>query len=199
MMEVMVLGAFGAQLCQALKTLAAFGCDSSHETPNTSTSLRGKMRNTNWVAIPKLPPPPPLQAQNRSGSEVAVASSVARLRIDQGDLLEIVASEAVRPGKQSISAPKRVPSNPDRRATTGRKRIPDVRELLINVVERTCSRGHKSLARVHRDFLQSPKVDYYVGRLRKSFVRMPSRPHREGQAVSADPIRHHGDRILRPA
>ena len=73
MMEVMVLGAFGAQLCQALKTRAAFGCDSSHETPNTSTSLRGKMRNTNWVAMPKLPPPPPLQAQNRSGSEVAVA------------------------------------------------------------------------------------------------------------------------------
>ena len=47
MMEVMVLGAFGAQLCQALKTRAALGCESSHETPNTNTSLRAKMRNTN--------------------------------------------------------------------------------------------------------------------------------------------------------
>ena len=75
-MEVMVLGAFGAQLCQALKTRAAFDCDNSHETPNTSTLPSGKIRNRNWVAIPKLPPPPPLQAQNRSGSEVAVASSV---------------------------------------------------------------------------------------------------------------------------
>ena len=54
MMEVMVLGAFGAQSCQELKTRAACDCDSSHETPNTNTLPRGKMRNTNWVAIPKL-------------------------------------------------------------------------------------------------------------------------------------------------
>jgi hypothetical protein len=76
MMELMELGAFGAQLCQVLKTRAAFDCDSIHEMSNTKTSVSGKMRKTNWVAIPKLPPPPPLQAQNKSGSMVAVVCRV---------------------------------------------------------------------------------------------------------------------------
>src|ERR1700737_384473 len=113
MMEVMVLGAFGAQLCQALKMRAAFGCDSSHETPNTSTSLSGKMRNTNWVAMPKLPPPPPLQAQNRSGSEVADASSVVAC-----------ASIKVTCWRLSQVRPCNLASNPYPPPTSGRKSRP---------------------------------------------------------------------------
>src|SRR6516165_11266127 len=92
MMEVMVLGAFGAQLCQALKRRAAFGCGSSHETPNTSTSLRGKMRNTSAG---------PEQVGLRGCGRLQRGS----LRIDQGNLLETVACQAVRPGEQSKSAP----------------------------------------------------------------------------------------------
>jgi hypothetical protein len=73
MMEVMELGAFGAHACQALKIRAADDCCSLHEIPNTSTLVSGKMRKTIRVTIPKLPPPQPLQAQNNSGCELAVA------------------------------------------------------------------------------------------------------------------------------
>src|SRR2546421_10801487 len=76
MREVMELGAFGAQVCQALKMPAACDCRNFQEMPNTRTLVRGKMRNTNCVAMPKLPPPPPLHAQNKSGSEIALACRV---------------------------------------------------------------------------------------------------------------------------
>jgi hypothetical protein len=76
MIEVIELGAFGAHVCQALKIPAACDWRNFQETPNTRTFVRAKMRNTNCVAIPKLPPPPPLHAQNKSGSELTVACSV---------------------------------------------------------------------------------------------------------------------------
>ena len=90
----------------------------------------------------------------------------------------------MRPGEQPISTAQRVPCNPDGRASAGWKGIPVVREFLINIVERnSCSRGHQPRARVHRDVLQAAKVNYDVGRLRKSFVGMASAPHRKRQAV----------------
>src|ERR1700719_3237627 len=76
MMEVMVLGAFGAHACQAAKMRAACACDSVHDTPNTRALLSAHALNVNCVAMPKLPPPPPRHAQYRSGLVVAFAWSV---------------------------------------------------------------------------------------------------------------------------
>jgi hypothetical protein len=38
-------------------------CDNIQLTPNTSALFNGKTRSLNSVAMPKLPPPPPRQAQ----------------------------------------------------------------------------------------------------------------------------------------
>src|SRR5580692_7698324 len=63
MMEVMLSGAFGAQACHAANSLVAAACDNVQVTPNTSALFSGKTCSLNSVAMPKLPPPPPLQAQ----------------------------------------------------------------------------------------------------------------------------------------
>src|ERR1700716_2267981 len=75
MIEVIVIGALGAQVCQAAKIRAACGCDSFQDTPNTSAVCSGKALIMNWVAMPKLPPPPPRHAQYKSGSDPAFACS----------------------------------------------------------------------------------------------------------------------------
>ena len=54
-------GAFGAQDCQAAITLAAF--DQGQERKNSTGDGAGTVLNWNQVAMPKLPPPPPRQAQ----------------------------------------------------------------------------------------------------------------------------------------
>src|SRR5271154_1274250 len=64
-------GACGAQDCQAAMTRAA--CDHGQERKNRTMSPAGWVRNVNEVATPKLPPPPPRQAQNRSGLVFALA------------------------------------------------------------------------------------------------------------------------------
>src|SRR5215469_5195180 len=63
MIEVMLLGAFGAQACHAANSFAARACVNFQDSPNTSAVLSGKMCSLNSVAMPKLPPPPPRQAQ----------------------------------------------------------------------------------------------------------------------------------------
>ncbi len=54
-------GAFGAQDCQAAITLAAF--DQGQDRKKTTGVGAGTVRKWNQVAMPKLPPPPPRQAQ----------------------------------------------------------------------------------------------------------------------------------------
>ena len=182
MMEVMVLGAFGAQLCQALKTRAAFGCDSSHRRriPARRSGERCAIR-TGW------------QCRNcrhaasagpeQSGSEVAVAFSVLACasikvtcwRLSQVRPCDLASNPCPPPNEWRQSRPS---GNCRLETHSRRSRALDIRrraKLLL--------RGHQSRARVHRDFLQAPKVDYDVGRLRKSFVGMASAPHREGQAI----------------
>src|SRR4051794_20494684 len=63
MIDVMVDGALGAQLCQTANSCAALACDNLQETPNTRTELNGNVLMLNSVATPKLPPPPPRHAQ----------------------------------------------------------------------------------------------------------------------------------------
>src|ERR1700686_157156 len=69
MIEVMVIGALGAQVCQAAKIRAACGCDSFQDTPNTSAVCSGKALIINWVVLPKLPPPSSRHAQYEPGSD----------------------------------------------------------------------------------------------------------------------------------
>src|ERR1035438_7346278 len=57
-------GWYGAQDCHPATTLAA--CDQGQLRKNTTSRDRRWVRNVNAVAIPKLPPPPPRQAQYRS-------------------------------------------------------------------------------------------------------------------------------------
>src|SRR5271169_3762617 len=65
-------GACGAQDCQAAITLAA--CDHGQDRKNRTISPAGWVPKVNEVTTPKLPPPPPRQAQNRSGLLVALAA-----------------------------------------------------------------------------------------------------------------------------
>src|SRR5215813_13187543 len=57
-------GACGAQDCQAAITRAA--CDHGQDRKNRTIWPTGWVRKVNEVTTPKLPPPPPRQAQNRS-------------------------------------------------------------------------------------------------------------------------------------
>ena len=63
MIEVMSFGAFGAQPCQASKTWAARDRGSVQDTPKTTARATGTAPIENCVTTPKLPPPPPRQAQ----------------------------------------------------------------------------------------------------------------------------------------
>ena len=76
MIGVIVAGAFGAQACHAANTRAACDGDRIQLTPNTRTVASGNTPILNSVATPKLPPPPPRLAQNKSGSDAAFACSV---------------------------------------------------------------------------------------------------------------------------
>src|SRR5689334_16083361 len=58
-------GACGAQDCQAEITRAA--CDHGQDRKNRHIWPAGWVVKVNEVTTPKLPPPPPRQAQNRSG------------------------------------------------------------------------------------------------------------------------------------
>src|SRR5271165_4688147 len=58
-------GACGAQDCQAEITRAA--CDHGQDRKNSTISPAGRVVKVNEVTTPKLPPPPPRQAQYRSG------------------------------------------------------------------------------------------------------------------------------------
>src|SRR5271170_3045969 len=64
-------GACGAHDCQAEITRAAW--DHGQDRKNRMISLAGWVANVNEVTTPKLPPPPPRQAQNRSGLLLALA------------------------------------------------------------------------------------------------------------------------------
>src|SRR5260370_30250826 len=57
-------GASGAKDCQAEITRAA--CDHGQDRKNKTISPAGWVPKVNDVTTPKLPPPPPRQAQNRS-------------------------------------------------------------------------------------------------------------------------------------
>src|ERR1700722_15571135 len=63
-------GACGAHDCQAEITRAAW--DQGQDRKNRTISLAGWVENVNEVTTPKLPPPPPRQAQNRAGLLLAL-------------------------------------------------------------------------------------------------------------------------------
>ena len=64
-------GACGAQDCQPAMTWAA--CDHGQHRKNRQISPAGWVVKVNEVTTPKLPPPPPRQAQNRSELVCALA------------------------------------------------------------------------------------------------------------------------------
>ena len=63
-------GACGAQDCQAEITRAAR--DHGQDRKNSTISPAGWVVKVNELTTPKLPPPPPRQAQNRSALELAL-------------------------------------------------------------------------------------------------------------------------------
>src|ERR1700719_2599301 len=64
-------GACGAQDCQPAMTRAA--CDHGQDRKNRQMSPAGWVVKVNEVTTPKLPPPPPRQAQKRSALVPALA------------------------------------------------------------------------------------------------------------------------------
>jgi hypothetical protein len=163
MIEVIELGAFGAHVCQALKIPAACDWRNFQETPNTRTFVRAKMRNTNCVAIPKLPPPPPLHAQNKVGFRAYCRLQRTPLAINHGHLLKNVARQSMRPGQQTVTATHHMSGNANRRATPSRKRIPFICKFLVNIIERNaCAHGDNPCGGIDTDIFQTSKVDHDV-------------------------------------
>ena len=70
-------GSWGTVRCQASSAGAA--SDQSKLSPNVVTWGVGPTLNVNSLTMPKFPPPPPWQAQNRSGAVVGVARTDAPL------------------------------------------------------------------------------------------------------------------------
>ncbi len=89
----------GAQDCQPATTLAA--CDQGQDKKNTTSRDSRWVRNVNAVAMPKLPPPPPWQAQNRS-----LLVDALQLRIVPSAVTICTDSRA------SLVSPKARPSTP---------------------------------------------------------------------------------------
>src|SRR3984957_9561530 len=85
-------GACGPHDCPAATTWAA--CDHGQLMPNRHGLGAGTVRKVNEVTTPKLPPPPPWQAQNRSpccrGSAVAVSTDPSAMTICTDSMLSQV-------------------------------------------------------------------------------------------------------------
>ena len=84
----------------------------------------GRSRNRNLVATPKLPPPPPRQAQNRSGSVRASAVTIAAVGGHQVDVDEAVAGQAPGAGQHTLTAAEGETGDADGRARPGGQRLP---------------------------------------------------------------------------
>ena len=84
----------------------------------------GRSRNRNLVATPKLPPPPPRQAQNRSGSVSGVGRDHAAVGGHQVDVDEVVAGQAPGAGQHTLTAAEGEAGDADGRARPGGQRLP---------------------------------------------------------------------------
>ena len=68
-----------------LEQADARSAGSTQETPKTTRSAGDSAWKVKCVAAPKLPPPPPRHAQNRSGLSFGPARYRVRLRVDEID------------------------------------------------------------------------------------------------------------------
>ena len=106
------------QFCQPTRTCAN---DSGGKwTFTTSTSEMGNVAKVSEVVTPKLPPPPPRNAQNRSGFSAADAVTAWPPGNTTDRRRQRVREQARMPGLGAQSAAKGVPRSTDRRADTRR-------------------------------------------------------------------------------
>ncbi len=97
--EVSLAGACGANSCHAASTSLA--CDHGNEAKNHEAPRARCVRSEKLVTMPKLPPPPPWHAQNRSSSESAVT------RWTRPSAVTIVTASML-----SVMRPQRRPASP---------------------------------------------------------------------------------------
>ena len=100
----------------------------------------GKVANVSEVVTPKLPPPPPRNAQNRVGVfRGGRGDRLASWQYDRGRC-QRVGQQARMPGLGAEAAAKGVPRGTDRRADTGRDASADAASVWC--------RSHKLVAGV---------------------------------------------------
>ena len=124
-------GACGAHDCQAEITRAA--CDHGQDRKNRTISPAGWVRKVNEVTTPKLPPPPPRQAQNRS--ELLARAAGPDLAVGRDDLqgLHVVAGQPVGAGHHPDAAAEREAGDADRRAGPAGHRAAVRRQAAVEV------------------------------------------------------------------
>ena len=131
--------------CHAPSTPAAEPAGKCSE--NTVRFGAGSVSKVNSVTMPKLPPPPPRSAQNRSGSELADA--VTQLAVGGDDLrgAQVVAGQAVLAGQHADAAAEGQPGDADGRAGAGGQRAPGRRQRGVDVHQLRAGADHGLRAR----------------------------------------------------
>ena len=155
------------------------------------------MRNVNEVTTPKLPPPPPWQAQNRSAYWSGSGGEHRAVRRDNLQGLKVVTGQAVRPGGYADATAERQAGDADGRAGAARHRAALGRQAVVEVDEPGARADRRGRAG-HGDRLQVGDVDDQPARPRPAGVAVTTGAGRERDAELADErqARRHVMRVL---
>ena len=186
---VIASGALGAHACQALNSATARSIGTDQETEKMASSLSGTSLKRNVVATPKLPPPPPRQAQKRSGC--SLASAVISWPLASTSATDWMLSQ-VRP-KGRASNPYPPPSawpDADGRAGACGEGEPAGPDDFVDRAE-GCAGSHGHAAgHPHRwRPIHQPRIDDDARALREALVGMAAASDREGEVGCRAPSR----------
>ena len=178
----------GAQRCQASSTSAA----SSHGqvTVQITTSPIGCTRKVKAVAIPKFPPPPPRNAQKRSGCSSSLARSTRPSASTSSTANEVVAGEPKLAREKADATAESQAGDADARAGAGGDGDAMLPQATIAIEQANPGADDRLAARhVDVDVGQSTHVDHETAvDYGERFIAMPS---------GASPQRH--SLLARPA
>ena len=130
-MEVSAPGASGANACHAAS--ASLACDQGKDAKNQAAPGARWVCRVRLVTIPKLPPPPPRQAQNRSSLVSAPACRTRPSAVTIVSAADVVRGQAPAPAREPVPAPECEAPDPDRGAAAARNGEPAARKCGVHV------------------------------------------------------------------
>ncbi len=183
-------GACGATPWNAPSTAAAWL--HGHVIRKVETGGAGRVCTPKLVTTPKLPPPPPRQAQKRSEFWLGVAHQVTAVRSDDRDGDDVVGHGPELPGSEADAPAEREPTDPHRRARAVRNRAARRCKGRLDVDEAGTGADRRDPGRrIELDAGEAPEIDDHAGRRRVPGVAVPARADREAHLRLLRP----GDRL----